>query len=268
MLVMNSGTKRTGKVMPTELAAHPVPEQPLAKRGAKKQGSATTLRSGIRVERPAKTLRELTLDKVREAIVTGYFRPGDRLVERDLCAQLGVSRTVVREVLRHLESEGLVAILPNKGPIVASLDINEARQIYEIRGALEGMAARLCAEKGDPATVIALEAALKAIRKSYASKDMPGVLANTFVFYQALFSAVGRDIAWGVVNLLTVRINHLRSMTIKTKNRAVEGPARMARIVEAIRKGDGAAAQQAALEHVASAAAIAETLLAAQQDEP
>ncbi|MGO8204832.1 GntR family transcriptional regulator, partial [Rhizobium ruizarguesonis] len=50
------------------------------------------LKDAIRVERPAKTLRELALDKVREAIVNGYFRPGDRLVERDLCAQLGVSR--------------------------------------------------------------------------------------------------------------------------------------------------------------------------------
>lgn len=62
--------------------------------------------NAIRVERPTKTLRELALDKVRDAIVDGYFRPGDRLVERDLCAQLGVSRTIVREVLRHLESEG------------------------------------------------------------------------------------------------------------------------------------------------------------------
>ncbi|MBN9065435.1 MAG: GntR family transcriptional regulator, partial [Rhizobiales bacterium] len=60
--------------------------------------------SAIRVERPAKTLRELALDKVRDAIISGYFKPGERLVERDLCAQLGVSRTIVREVLRHLEA--------------------------------------------------------------------------------------------------------------------------------------------------------------------
>ncbi|WP_163535827.1 GntR family transcriptional regulator, partial [Klebsiella pneumoniae] len=62
----------------------------------------------MRVDRSAKTLRELTLEKMREAIVSLRFRPGDRLVERDLCEQLGVSRTVVREVLRHLEAEGIV----------------------------------------------------------------------------------------------------------------------------------------------------------------
>lgn len=221
--------------------------------------------SAIRVERPTKTLRELTLDKVRDAIVNGYFRPGDRLVERDLCAQLGVSRTVVREVLRHLESEGLVANLPNKGPMVAMLDLDQAKQIYEIRGALEGMAARLCAERRDPAIVEALNVSLKGIRKSYAAKDMPGVLANTIAFYHTLFSKVDRQIAWGVVNSLTVRINHLRSMTIKTKNRNIEGPAQMARIVDAIKKGDGEAAYQAALDHVASACAVAEMVLMAQQ---
>ncbi|TCU19952.1 GntR family transcriptional regulator [Rhizobium sullae] len=220
--------------------------------------------STIKVERPAKTLRELALDKVREAIDSGHFKPGDRLVERDLCAQLGVSRTIVREVLRHLESEGLVANLPNKGPIVALLDADEARQIYEIRGALEGMAARLCAERRDPAIVEALEAALNDIRQCYSKKDMPGVLASTSTFYQVLFSKVDRRVAWGIVNLLTVRINHLRSMTIKTDNRNIEGPAQMERIIEAIRRGDGEGAYRAAMDHVTSAAAIAEAVISAQ----
>ena len=221
--------------------------------------------TAIRVERPTKTLRELALDKVRDAIVNGYFRPGDRLVERDLCAQLGVSRTIVREVLRHLESEGLVANLPNKGPMVAMLDLDEAKQIYEIRGALEGMAARLCAARRDPAIVEALEVSLSHIRESYVAKDMPGVLAHTSSFYQTLFSKIDRHVAWGVVNLLTVRINHLRSMTIKTKSRDTEGPAQMEKIVEAIRQGDGDAAYKAALDHVASASAIAEAVLIAQK---
>ena len=219
--------------------------------------------AAIRVERPAKTLRELALDKVREAIVDGYFRPGDRLVERDLCAQLGVSRTIVREVLRHLESEGLVANLPNKGPIVAQLDLDEAKQIYEIRGALEGMAARLCAEHTSPELVAALEASLQGIRDSYGNKDMPGVLAHTSSFYQTLFTMVDRHVAWGVVNLLTVRINHLRSMTIKTDNRDIEGPRQMSKIVDAIRRGDGEGAYKAAMDHVAAASAIAEAILSA-----
>jgi GntR family transcriptional regulator, trigonelline degradation regulator len=219
----------------------------------------------IRVERPSKTLRELALDKMRDAIFSGHFRPGDRLVERDLCAQLGVSRTIVREVLRHLESEGLVTNLASKGPMVAHLGVDEARQIYEIRGALEGMAARLCAEKHDAATVERLEVALQAIRDGYVRADMADVLSHTTEFYKTLFTSIERHIAWDVVKLMTVRINHLRSMTIKTEGRAVEGPAQMQKMVNAIRSGDGVAAEQAAIEHVRRASQIAQAVLEQRQ---
>jgi DNA-binding GntR family transcriptional regulator len=74
---------------------------------------------------------------------------------------------------------------------------------------------------------------------------------------------VDRHVAWGVVNLLTVRINHLRSMTIKTDNRDIEGPLQMSKIVEAIRRGDGEGAYKAAMDHVARASAIAEAVLSA-----
>lgn len=218
----------------------------------------------IRVERPSKTLRELALEKVRDAIFSGHFRPGDRLVERDLCMQLGVSRTIVREVLRHLESEGLVSNPANKGPIVARLDLDEARQIYEIRGALEGMAARLCAERRDSAIVAELEKALAGIRQAYDDNDMAQVLAHTTGFYETLFTSIDRHVAWSVVKLMMVRINHLRSMTIKTERRSVEGPAQMQKIVDAIRVGDGAAAEHAAAEHVQRAASIAEAVLREQ----
>jgi GntR family transcriptional regulator, trigonelline degradation regulator len=217
--------------------------------------------SELRVHRPEKTLRELALEKMREAIVTMRFKAGERLVERDLCEQLGVSRTVVREVLRHLESEGLVAILPNRGPIVAETTPEDARQIYEIRGALEGIAAKACAEAKDPDVVAELERILARIRESYARKELSDVLSATSDFYRALFERSGRHVAWNIVKSITVRINHLRSMTIKTAGRDKEGPAQMQRIIDAIKAGDGEAADRAANAHVGSAGAIAQSLL-------
>lgn len=216
--------------------------------------------SGLKVERPNKTLRELALSNLRDAIFNGYFRPGDRLVERDLVEQLGVSRSIVREVLRHLESEGLVSRLPQKGPIVAQLDLDIVQQIYEVRAALEAMAAKLCAEANDPDIVPALEKALEGIRGGYAKKDWNEVLSYTSQFYHELFERVNRHVALDIVNLLTARINHLRSMTIKTTNRSVEGPIQMQRIIDAIRDGDGDRAYTAAREHVERAAAIARQL--------
>ena len=215
----------------------------------------------IRVARPSKTLRELTLEQMRTAILDVHFKPGERLVERDLCLQLGVSRTVVREVLRHLESEGLVSILPGRGPIVAETSPDEAWQIYEIRETLEGVAAGACAEKADAAAIAGLDGALEAIRRAYTADDQPGVLAATTEFYRVMFAAAGREIAWGIVSSLTVRINHLRSMTIKTKGRQVGGPEEMQLIVEAIRRGDAEGATVAARAHVARAAAIARNVL-------
>lgn len=215
----------------------------------------------LRVERPQRTLRELTLEKMRESILDSYFQPGDRLVERDLCEQLGVSRTIVREVLRHLESEGLVANVPQRGPIVAQTSLEEARQIYDIRGALEGMAAGICAERKGPAAADRLDVVLARIRTAYAAQDSRRVLAETTEFYRTLFAEAECEVAWTIVSSLTARINHLRSMTIKTERRDVEGPEQMDRIVAAIRDHDHARAAEAAAKHVANASRIAQALL-------
>ena len=213
------------------------------------------------VDRPTKTLRELALDRMRKAIVDLHFQPGERLVERDLCAQLGVSRTVVREVLRHLESEGLVSSQGARGPIVALTSPEEAQQIYELRGLLEGVAARGCAESEDRTFLGPLDESLAAIEEAYRVGDMAAVLTATSEFYRVLFEASGKTIAWGIVTSLNARINHLRSMTIKTPKRNIEGPREMRRIARAIRKADGDEAFLAAQIHVQQASAIAQHLL-------
>ncbi|RJG41058.1 GntR family transcriptional regulator [Mesorhizobium sp. DCY119] len=222
----------------------------------------TIAKRSLRVDRPEKTLRELALESLRDAILDSHFKPGVRLVERDLCTQLGVSRTIVREVLRHLESEGLVATVGTRGPVVAETTADQALQIYEIRGALEGMAAKLCAQKQDDQISEDLQAALERIKAGYQKKKMDRVLAETTEFYRILFAGAEREVAWGIVSSLTARINRLRSMTIKTTGRDVEGPRQMQHIVDAIRSGDGEGAYRAAQDHITLASSIARQLLA------
>src|SRR5215471_4456604 len=102
--------------------------------------------SELAVARDVLTLRELTTAKLRDAILSLHFKPGQHLVERELCEQTGVSRTSVREALRQLEAERLVERRASRGLFVASVTAEEARQIYEVRAALEPEMARLFAE--------------------------------------------------------------------------------------------------------------------------
>lgn len=151
--------------------------------------------SDLRIDRNAKTLRELTLDKLRGAIVQGYFRPGARLVERTLCDELGVSRTVVREVLRHLETEGLVEIVARQGPIVARLDPEQVGEIYELRGLLEANAARACAEQSTPELVGQLREIRAVIEEAFEKQDLPRVLEYTERFYEAMFEGAQKHVS-------------------------------------------------------------------------
>lgn len=226
----------------------------------------TQAASDLRIDRPPQTLREMALERMRSAIIAGYFKSGERLVERSLCDQLGVSRSVVREVIRYLEAEGLVESQHNKGPTVASLSWEQARQIYRIRLQLERDAAAACAEVADAATKAELERALKALEKAFAAGQTMGLFDATTRFYEVIFRSAGHDIAWEIVQRLNSRISRLRALTLATKDRHVSGHARMAQICQAILANDPDAAALAVEEHLTEAAAIARRLLQAESD--
>lgn len=219
----------------------------------------------FRVERPTTTLRELALAKMHDAILGFYFAPGERLVERKLTELLGTSRTVVREVIRHLESEGLVENLPHRGPVVARIDLAAANQIYELRMVIESLAARACAEAIDADGITRLEQALVALETAFDERDMRAVMKHTTRFYEVLFLAGGKAVAWGVVQNLNARINQLRSMTLSSPGRAKTGPGEMRAIFEAIKARDADAAELASRIHVQRAHAIAQTQMAAAE---
>lgn len=216
---------------------------------------------GLRVDRSTKTLRERTVERLRDAILNFQFKAGDRLVERSLCEKLGVSRTVVREALRHLEAEGFVEILPQQGPAVAKPDIGQAAQVYEIRALLEAEAARAAALVANLSDVVRLTAANTAIQAAFADGSSRDVLKATTDFYELLFTIAGKSVAWQLVQGLNARINYLRAMTISRPNRSVDANAEMLRIVEAIARKDGRAAAKASFDHVEKVKNLAMAML-------
>lgn len=218
----------------------------------------------MRISEVPKTLRELALERMRAAILDFRFEPGERLTERDLCDRLGVSRSVVREVMRHLEAENLVQTIPNHGLVVAKLDVKQAAEIYEIRALFESCAARACAQRASKDQVLALRHALQSIERAYKIADYAAVLSATTQFYEAMFSGAEHPIAWAIVKQLNGRISHLRALTIKSAGRAVSGPDQLRKIYAAIAAHRPEAAAEACREHVRDAAAIALATIQAQ----
>jgi DNA-binding GntR family transcriptional regulator len=91
--------------------------------------------SSFAVTRIAAPVRTQVERHLRQAILSGHFRPGDRLIARELCELFGVSRTALREALRSLEGHGLVVTIPQKGLVVATMTLQEAEEIYRVRAA-------------------------------------------------------------------------------------------------------------------------------------
>ncbi len=217
-----------------------------------------------KIDQAPQTLRDIVQSRLREAILNGGFAPGSRLVERPLCEQLGVSRTVVRETIRYLEAEGLVEIIPNRGPIVATLTWDQAKQVYDIRRQLEGSAAAACAQLQTPEFAPKFSAALAALQIKVHDTEWADFLQATTHFYHLIFQEAGHSIAWEIVQRLNGRISRLRTVTITDQSRERSGMSHMVAIHDGIISGDAQRAKQAVEDHIRDAEMVANRFLNAK----
>jgi len=201
----------------------------------------------------ARTVQSLAVNKIREAILSGIFTPGQRIREAELCQRLGVSRTSVREALRSLESERLVTIIPNKGPVITELSWEAAEQIYNVRGLLEAEAAALMARRRNPEDLEKMRVALLAFDAAVSRGSLPDQIAATGEFYKTILNGCGNEIIAQIIQGLLARINMLRSRSMSMSGRSRFSAMEMWRIFEAISAGDVEEARVAASEHVESA---------------
>jgi len=216
------------------------------------------LKSGIEIHKQAAPLRQQVLDGLRQAIIAGRLAPGQRLVERELTEMTGVSRTVVREALRQLESEGLVEIIPNKGPVVRELGPEEAKDLYRIRGVLEGLAARLFVENADDEQVERLGGLLAAVAGAYAREDADEILEAKNRFYDALYEGAGSETLGAMLAALHARIWRWRALGLthpnRTAKRSRESIKNLRAIIAAVKNKDPAAAERATIDEADRAA--------------
>ncbi len=214
----------------------------------------TALFTITRTTAPVRTQIE---NHLRHAILSGHFRPGDRLVERELCELLCVSRTPLREALLLLESQRLVVNIPQKGLVVATMTQQEAEEIYQVRAAVEGQAGRLFAERANSEQRAALQEAFSAVESALQSAVVSSLVDAKERFYAVLLRGVGNRTLTAIADSLRIRSAWLRYLTLAQPGRANQSVAEMRRILEAVLARDGAGASSACVDHVEAAGAIA-----------
>jgi DNA-binding GntR family transcriptional regulator len=219
----------------------------------------------FKLDRPATTLRDQVATKLRQAIISGHFKPGSRLVERQMCELFAVSRTLVREALRQLEAEGWVKLLPYRGPVVATMTTTDVREFYEMRGALEGLAAELCAERASSSQLAAMTKAVKALVAAQKRRDLDGQLEQAVIFYDLLREAAGNALLRAQLSAHSSRLAWLRGMSLSRPERASVSAKEEELLMAALLARDGKRARQLCEKHIRLAG---ETLVEVLSDTP
>jgi DNA-binding GntR family transcriptional regulator len=212
------------------------------------------------------TLRHQVENVLRQAIMSGRFAPGARLIERELCESLGVSRTSVREALRKLEAEKLVRSVPHKGPVVAVISQQEASELYALRGLLEGFAAHEFARLASDAAIAQFGEAAKELRTQATAQDQAGVLKAKTALYDVLLDNCGNALVKEILNSLYSRVNLLRATSLMHPDRLPSSLREIDKLYKALKARDADQAQELARLHVANAEKAAMRMLGEGDD--
>jgi DNA-binding GntR family transcriptional regulator len=187
-----------------------------------------------------------------DAICSGALPPGQRLTQEELASRLAVSRQPVLQALRLLKAEGLVQDAPGRGLLVAPLDAGAVRQVYQVRGALDVLAARLAAER----RAVLSPALLRAGRQATRGKDVALMIEADLAFHRALYAASGNAY---VARAAETHWSHLRramgAVLQQGRKRQSVWDEHEA-ITQAVARGDADAAADAAHAHTDQAASF------------
>lgn len=195
-------------------------------------------------------------DAIAEAILSRVLPPGWRLGEERLAALFDVSRTPVREALMRLESERLAARHRRSGLVVASLDPGQILEIYVIREALDGIAARLAAQMRSPVDIAILERINDEIAASGRAEDYTRMASLNVEFHTALAHASKNALLQRFIDQVHQAVRRFNRTTFSEPGRADEAVQEHVAIIDAIRSGDESAAEAAARRHMEMALAV------------
>ncbi|KDN24124.1 GntR family transcriptional regulator [Amycolatopsis rifamycinica] len=195
---------------------------------------------------PLAATRQRVREELRERILTGRLRPGDRLVERELAEDLGVSRVPVREAIRSLEAEGFLVVQSPRRVVVRQLARVDVEELFDVREALEGLAAGLAAERAGAAALKRLDRALADAARATARGDAARITVLNSRFHDEIVAIAGNALLSTMLQPLEGRLRWLTSQNEHWAELLDEHR----RLYEAIASGDADRAKASAVEHV------------------
>ncbi len=203
---------------------------------------------------------------LESAILTGELKPRERLVEQELAARLGMSRTPIREALRRLEERGLVRILPHRGGVVADVSPVDIENIYAVRCHVESLAARLAAERISPRTIEQvgdLEAAQSCLS---AGRNVRALMHANDAFHDTIYGAAGNACLLEVIQQLRRQVHPVRFSAWSQPERIMRSLAEHREMVEVLRRQDGTGLAELTKRHLAVAKDVYLASLAERPD--
>ena len=197
------------------------------------------LAGDLRIRR--QSLHDVVVDRLRDLIVEGLLQPGQRLNERLLCEQMGVSRTPLRESFKVLASEGLIEILPNRGATVAPLTTDELREVVDVLSGLEAVVGPLVVRNIDDAGIAKLETLHRTMLEHHRQQDLPAYFRVNQEIHLLLVESTGNRTLLETYTALNLRIRRYRYMANLASDRWAQAVAEHEKIMQALCHRDGQA---------------------------
>jgi len=205
-----------------------------------------------------KSLTTIIFEKVREDILSDVYQDGDKIVEAKLAEELGVSRTPVREALKQLELDGLVQSIPNRGVVVNGIKEQDISDIYTIRIAIEGIAARWAAERISDEELEALKEVYELMEFYSAKNDVDKTFELNTRFHEIIYKATRSRYLEHVLRDFQMFIKSTRNKSLRVEGRLNEALGEHSEILDAFLSRDHEKATAAVLHHVGNSRKNAE----------
>lgn len=205
---------------------------------------------------PRRSLHDELATQLRDLLMRGELKAGDKISEQALCQRFGVSRTPLREALKVLANEGLIILLPNRGASVARISPEEIDELFPIMGAMEALAGETACARITDAGIAGIEAMHEEMLGHYRERNAAGYLQVNRKIHEAIFEAAGNRELTQFYQTLMVRIHAVRFVAQKSPERWREAVEDHERMIAALKARDGERLGAVLKEHLRHKAAM------------